>query len=66
MELLLDVREEQASFFLELVQKFEFVSIKSKTEKSPYNQEFVDRILASEKSMLAGKRKKITLDEVWK
>ena len=66
MELLLDVREEQANFFLELVQKFEFVSILNKTEKSPYNQEFVDRILASEKSMLAGKRKKITLDDVWK
>jgi hypothetical protein len=66
MELLLDVREEQANFFLELVQKFDFVSIKSKIEKSSYNQEFVDRILASEKSMLSGKRKKITLDDVWK
>jgi hypothetical protein len=66
MELLLDVREEQANFIIELLQKFEFVNIKNKTEKSPYNQEFVDRILASEKSMLSGKRKKITLDDVWK
>ena len=66
MELILDVREEQANFFLELVQKFEFVSIKTKIEKSPYNQEFVAKILASEKSMISGKRKKVTLDEVWK
>ena len=66
MELLLDVRDEQANFIIELLQKYEFVSIKNKTQESPYNQAFVDRILASEKSMLAGKRKKITLDDVWK
>ena len=66
MELLLDVREEQANFFLELVQKFEFVSIKSKIDRSPYNQEFVEKILAGKDDRLEGKTTRIRLDELWK
>jgi hypothetical protein len=45
MELLLDVREERANFLLELLQQFEFVSIKNKTEESITNSEFVKKIL---------------------
>ena len=67
MELLLDVREERANFLLELLQQFEFVSIKNKKEvTSTYNPEFVARILESEKSMQSGKRTKIALDDIWK
>ena len=66
MELLLDVREERANFLLELLQQFEFVSIKNRKEESPYNPEFVAKILESEKSMQSGKRTKISLDEIWK
>jgi hypothetical protein len=66
MELLLDVREERANFLLELLQQFEFVSIKNKTKESPYNPEFVAKILESEKSMQSGKRAKIALDDIWK
>ncbi|PWK29455.1 hypothetical protein LV89_00295 [Arcicella aurantiaca] len=66
MELLLDVREERVNFLLELLQQFDFVSIKSKTDKSPYNPAFVEQILESESSMQAGKRTKIALDDIWK
>jgi hypothetical protein len=66
MELLLDVREERANFLLELLQQFDFVNIKNKSKESPYNPEFVAKILESEKSMQSGKRTKITLDDVWK
>jgi hypothetical protein len=66
MELLLDVREERANFLLELLQQFDFVNIKSKTDKSPYNPEFVEKILESQESMQAGRRTKIALDDVWK
>lgn len=66
MELLLDVREERANFLLELLQQFDFVSIKNKAKESPYNPEFVAKILESEKSMKSGRRTKITLDDVWK
>lgn len=33
--------------------------------ESPYNPEFVKRILASEKSMRVGKYTRITLDEIY-
>ena len=33
--------------------------------KSPYNSEFVERILASERSIRAGKYTRITLDEIY-
>jgi hypothetical protein len=66
MELLLDVREERANFLLELLQQFEFVSIKNKKEERPYNPAFVAKVLESEKSMQSGKRTKIALDDIWK
>lgn len=33
--------------------------------ESPYNLEFVERILASERSMRAGKYTRVTLDEIY-
>lgn len=66
MELLLDVREERANFLLELLQQFEFVSIKNKKEVSTYNPEFVAKILESKKSRLEGKTTRINVDDLWK
>lgn len=66
MELLLDVREERANFLLELLQQFEFVSIKNKKEESPYNPEFVAKILESKKSRSEGKSTRVNIDDLWK
>ncbi len=66
MELLLDVREERANFLLELLQQFEFVSIKNKKESSTYNPKFVAKILESKKSRLEGKTTRINVDDLWK
>lgn len=66
MELLLDVQEERANFLLELLQQFEFVSIKDKKEVSTYNPEFVAKILESKKSRLEGKTTRINVDDLWK
>lgn len=66
MELLLDVREERANFLLELLQQFDFVSIKNKDKESPYNPEFVAKILESKKSRLEGKTTRINIDDIWK
>lgn len=66
MELLLDVREERANFLLELLQQFDFVSIKSKTNKSPYNPEFVAKILEGKRDRLEGKTTRVDIDDLWK
>ena len=66
MELLLDVREERADFLLELLQQFDFVSIKNKKEESPYNPEFVAKIMEGEKNRLEGKMTRINVDDLWK
>ena len=66
MELLLDVREEQANFIIELLQKYEFVSIKNRTQESRYNQEFAEKILAGKKDRLESKTTRILVDELWK
>ena len=66
MELLLNVKDEQANFIIELLQKYEFVSIQERTGKSPYNQDFVEKILAGKEDRLKGKTTRITLDELWK
>lgn len=36
------------------------------TKKSPYNKVFVGKIKQSRKQYLAGKSRKISLDEIWK
>ena len=66
MELLLDVRDEQANFIIELLQKYEFVSIKNRTQESRYNQEFAEKILAGKKDRLESKTTRILVDELWK
>ena len=62
----MDIREERANFLLELLQQFEFVSIKNKKEVSTYNPEFVAKILESKKSRLEGKTTRINVDDLCK
>lgn len=37
-----------------------------KDEESPYNQEFVDKVLMADKDIEDGKGKKIPLEDLWK
>lgn len=42
------------------------LKISYKEEKSPYNAEFVAKILQGDEDIKAGHTKKITLDDIWK
>ena len=68
MELTLDIREEKVNFFLELLQQFEFVSVKNQTntKESPYNAEFVAKIKSSQEDIREGRFKKIKTADLWK
>ena len=66
MELTLDIREEKVNFFLELLQQFEFVSVKNGAKDTPYNPEFVAKIQKSQEDIKVGRSTKIKTADLWK
>ena len=66
MELTLDIKEEKVNFFLELLQQFEFVSVKNGVKYAPYNPEFVAKIHKSQEDIKAGRSNKIKTADLWK
>lgn len=64
MDLLIQVRDTEAPFLLELLEKFDFVKVKQKTEHSPV-LESLDRSLKQMQDMRAGKLPKPAIAELF-
>lgn len=67
MKLLLDIQDDKASFFIELLKNFKYVKAKPFEEESQYNPEFVKKILDGEKARKSGKKGlKVDVNHLWK
>jgi hypothetical protein len=64
MDLLIQVRDEEAPFLIELLQKFDFVKVKQQKEHSPV-LENLERSLKQMQDMRAGKLPKPAISELF-
>jgi len=64
MDLLVQVRDTEAQFLMELLKKFDFVKVKQQTEQSPI-LESLERSIEQMQDMRAGKLPKPAITELF-